>query len=87
MGRQEQSVQRLFYTVIPWGMVFWLFFRQHSPRSRALDLKACFRGHKYVIETLKWLPKMPEPILLAQIYDHIASFGSIHSPKPGSTPS
>jgi putative transposase len=57
-------------------------FRQHNPHCGVLDLKAYFRGHKYVTETLKLLPEIPEPILLAQIYDQIATLGSIHAAKP-----
>ena len=31
-GGSYRTVQRFFYTVIPWAMVFWLFFRQHLCR-------------------------------------------------------
>lgn len=61
-------------------------FRQHNPHCGVLDLKAHFRGHKYVTETLKLLPEIPEPILLAQIYDQIATLGSIHATKPVPNP-
>ncbi|MBN2389749.1 MAG: IS4 family transposase, partial [Anaerolineae bacterium] len=54
---------------------------QH-PRASVLDLKAWFRGRKYVSETLKFLPEMPEPILLARIYAHITALGCIHQPEP-----
>ncbi|MCI0554108.1 MAG: transposase, partial [Anaerolineae bacterium] len=37
--------------------------RQDSLDVGILDLKAHYRGHKYVTETLKLLPEMPEPIL------------------------
>jgi putative transposase len=57
-------------------------FRLHNPRCGVLDLKAHFRGHKYVIETLKLLPELPEPVLLAQIYDQVAALGSIHTTNP-----
>ncbi len=56
--------------------------RQLNPRCGVLDLKAFFRGRKYVTETLKLLPEIPEPILLAQIYAHIATLGSIHLTDP-----
>lgn len=61
-------------------------FRQHNPCFGVLDLKAHFRGHKYVDETLKLLPEKPEPILLARIYDRIATLGSIHAAKPAPCP-
>ena len=35
-------------------------FRQESPDFSVLDLKAHFRGRKYVTETLKLLPEMPD---------------------------
>jgi len=54
-------------------------FRQQSPLSGVLDLKAHFRGWKYVNETLKLLPKMPEPILLQHIFQSVARLGRIHT--------
>jgi hypothetical protein len=41
--------------------------RSDVPDSGILDLKAHFRGHKYVTETLKLLPEKPEPILIQRI--------------------
>ena len=37
-GGSYRTVQRFFYTVIPWGMVFWAFFRHHlfDPKDRYL---------------------------------------------------
>lgn len=54
-------------------------FRQTSPESGVLDLKAYFRARKYVDETIKLLPEKPEPILLNQIFAQVASLGCIHS--------
>jgi putative transposase len=53
-------------------------FRQTHPHSNILDLKAYFRAAKYFQETIKMLPQKPEPILLAQIFGHVASLGCIH---------
>jgi putative transposase len=61
--------------------------RQQNPHCGVLDLKTFFRGHKYVTETLKLLPEMPEPILLDQIYDHVTHLGSIHTAKSAVTSS
>jgi hypothetical protein len=61
-------------------------FRPKDSTVNVLDLKAHFRGHKYVAETLKWLPKKPEPILMAQIFDKVSQLGRIHIPIPSSTP-
>ncbi len=57
-------------------------FRRDRPDFGVLDLKAYFRGHKYVAEILKLLPENPEPIVMEQIVDQIARLGSIHSPGP-----
>jgi len=56
-----------------------------SPRDAAysvLDLKADYRGYKYVEETIKLLPEKPEPILLAKILHQVASLGRIHATQP-----
>ncbi len=42
------------------------------------DLKARFRGYKYVEETLKLLPQIPEPIFIEQVYAKISALGSIN---------
>jgi hypothetical protein len=56
-------------------------FRQVSPGAGILDMKAHYRGHKYVTETLKLLPEMPESILLNHIFATIAQIGRIHADK------
>jgi putative transposase len=35
-GGSYRTIQRFFYTVIPWGIVFWVFFRHHvfDPQDR-----------------------------------------------------
>ena len=53
-------------------------FRPTQPAFSVNDLKAHFRGHKYVSETLKLLPQLPEPIFIQRIFSHIAQLGSIH---------
>jgi len=57
-------------------------FRRGHPQFGVLDLKAYFRGHKYVAEILQLLPENPEPIIMEQIVDQIAGIGSIHSSGP-----
>jgi putative transposase len=61
-------------------------FRQEDSNVNVLDLKAHFRGLKYVAETLKWLPEKPEPILMATIYNEVSRLGRIHNPLPSSIP-
>ena len=42
------------------------------------DLKAWFRSRKYVVETLKLLPEMPEPFFIDQAIAQIAELGRIN---------
>jgi putative transposase len=53
-------------------------FRPTCSTFSVNDLKAHFRGRKYVTETLKLLPQMPEPIFIEQIFANIAQIGSIN---------
>jgi putative transposase len=50
-----------------------------QPTCSVLDLKAHCRGTKYVEETLKLLPEMPEPILVERIFAKIVGIGRIHA--------
>jgi hypothetical protein len=43
-----------------------------EPDYSVLDLKADYRGYKYVEETIKMLPEKPEPVLLAKILNQVA---------------
>lgn len=55
---------------------------QLSTPERALsilDLKATYRGRKYVLEVLKYLPKPPKRILINQLFAKIGLLGSINS--------
>jgi putative transposase len=62
-------------------------FRKHNPGSGIIDLKAYYRGFRYVHEMLKILPQKPEPILLAQIFAKLTSLGRIHPLSIGVEPS
>jgi putative transposase len=62
-------------------------FRKHNPGSGIIDLKAYYRGFRYVHEMLKILPQKPEPILLAQIFAKLSSLGRIHPLSTGVEPS
>ena len=44
-----------------------------------LDLKAYWRGYKYVTETIKMLREKPDPILISEIFRQVACLGSIHN--------
>ena len=43
-----------------------------------LDLKARYRGLKYLHETLKILPQKPDTIVIDQIAEHLGAIGAIH---------
>jgi putative transposase len=61
-------------------------FRQQDSTVNVLDLKAYYRGHKYVAETLKLLPQKPEPILMARIFERVSRLDRIHSSRPSLNP-
>jgi len=54
-------------------------WRPKQPDFSVLDLKAHFRGLKYVTETLKLLPQKPEPIVFQQIAARIALLGAVNA--------
>ena len=53
-----------------------------DPDYSVLDLKADYRGYKYVEETIKMRPEKPEPVLLAKILKQVAGLGRIHAAQP-----
>jgi hypothetical protein len=53
--------------------------RQRQGEVSILDLKAHYRGAKYVEEIIKLLPETPEPILLERIFTKIVGIGRIHA--------
>ena len=52
--------------------------RLTDPDCSVLDLKALYRGAKYVTEAIKMLPQKPEPVLLAHIFTRLTALGRIH---------
>jgi putative transposase len=50
-----------------------------------LDLKAFYRGFRYLDELIKLLPKKPEPILMSKIVNRLANIGAIHPISFGNT--
>jgi putative transposase len=51
-----------------------------------LDLKAVYRGTKYVTETIKMLQEKPDPNLISRILRQVATLGSIHPTSVPATP-
>src|SRR5437879_12996565 len=53
------------------------------PEVSVTDMKAWFRGRKYVVETLKLLPEVPDPIFIAVAIDQMAQLGRVnHAVNP-----
>jgi putative transposase len=55
--------------------------RQTDPQCSVLDLKASYRGAKYVTETIKLLPEKLDESLVLRIHRQVASLGRIHPPE------
>jgi putative transposase len=57
--------------------------RSRWPEFSVSDLKAWFRGRKYVVETLKLLPEMPDAIFIDQVVSQMAVLGRVnHAVNP-----
>ena len=57
--------------------------RAQWPAFSVNDLKAWFRGQKYVVETLQLLPEPPDSIFIDQVVAHMAALGRInHAVNP-----
>jgi putative transposase len=55
------------------------YVRPQNPEFSVIDLKAHFRGIKYVDEVLKLFPEKPDPILIQQIFKEITTIGKINA--------
>lgn len=57
--------------------------RAQWPAFSVNDLKAWFRGRKYVVETLKLLPEMPDALFIEQVVSQMAALGRVnHAVSP-----
>jgi putative transposase len=57
--------------------------RAQWPAFSGNDLKAWFRGRKYVVETLKLLPERPDAIFIDQVVSQMAELGRVnHAVNP-----
>jgi putative transposase len=52
--------------------------REHCPAFSVNDLKAHFRGRKYVLEVLKLFAQMPEANIIDQALEQAANLGQIN---------
>jgi putative transposase len=57
--------------------------RTQWPEFSVSDLKAWFRGRKYVVETLKLLPERPDALFIDQVVSQMAVLGRVnHAVNP-----
>ena len=56
-------------------------YRQEDPNFSILDLKAYYRGYRYVTETIQMLPQKPDENLVSQLFHKVAALGRIHPVK------
>ena len=63
-----------------------MFGNPEHPGFGVLDIKARYRGLKYLQETLKILPQKPEAIVIDNIAEHLGSIGAIHYTSNQSRP-
>ena len=56
-------------------------YRQDDPNFSVLDLKAHYRGYRYVLETIQMLPQKPDDNLVSQLFQKVATLGRIHPIK------
>jgi putative transposase len=54
-------------------------YRVHDPAFSVLDLKARFRAHRYLSETIKLLPNPPDQHLISRIWQRLAALSSIRT--------
>jgi hypothetical protein len=69
----------LFMTDV--SQVLMCQYRQADPYFSVLDLKAYYRGYRYVSETIKMLPQKLDDNLVSQLFHKVTALGRIHSPK------
>ena len=80
------NAAHLSFFMVNFSAILLQRFRATNPDFSILDLKAHFRGCRYVSETIKLLPQKPDGILLAEIFEQIARLGMVHpSIQPVST--
>ena len=63
------------------SQVLMCYDRRDDPNWSVLDLKAHYRGYRYVMETIKILPLQPDPNLVTQLFQGAAAIGRVHPAK------
>ena len=72
------NAANLSFFMVNFSSVLLRQYRKSNPEFSVLDLKSHYRGYRYVSETIKLLPRKPDGILLAEIFQHIARLGMVH---------
>jgi hypothetical protein len=81
MNVKEMAVTNaanLSFFMVNFSSVLLRRYRENNPEFSVLDLKSHYRGCRYASETIKLLPKKPDGILLAEIFEQIARLGMVH---------
>lgn len=80
------NAANLSFFMVNFSSVLLRQYRKNNPVFSILDLKSHYRGCRYVSETIKLLPRKPDGILLAEIFQQIARLGMVHPAfEPSST--
>jgi putative transposase len=72
------NAANLSFFMVNFSSVLLRQYRKNNPEFSVLDLKSHYRGCRYVSETIKLLPRKPDGILLAEIFEQIARLGMVH---------
>jgi len=72
------NAANLSFFMVNFSSVLLRQYRKNNPEFSVLDLKSHYRGYRYVAETIKLLPRKPDGILLAEIFQQIARLGMVH---------
>jgi putative transposase len=67
--------------MVAMSQVLMCKYRQDDPNFSVLDLKAYYRGYRYMTETIKLLPQKPNDDLVFQLFQKVAALGRIHPAK------
>jgi hypothetical protein len=78
--RAVTNAANLAFFMVNFSAVLVRPFRENNPEFSVLDLKAHYRGCRYVSEAIKLLPQKPEGILLGKIFEQTARLGMVHPP-------
>jgi putative transposase len=80
------NAANLSFFMVNFSSVLLRQYRKNNPEFSVLDLKSHYRGCRYVSATIKLLPRKPDGILLAEIFEQITRLGMVHPAfEPSST--